>query len=333
MKKHLLAVGFENYSNYIKLPESVLIELNKPKTTDIIDDYNYFESKNKKRIDLQKQLNFSNDINILPPYYFSIETTYSKFTYCGVQDFTADEGIVMIPHCILENLDVNGSDFVNISYIGNIPKGDFVQLEPIQKEIFNIPELDKFLEKVISNYCLLYPEQIITCSYSNTEYNIKVKSIKSIYEFDIEPELIDIVNTDLKFDIFNKFLEEELKEKARIEELKEKARIEELKEKARIEEEKRVEIEKTDNGLFNGTGLKLGGCGTLDPVLMKEIRLQRLLNLQSQLQVQQLTQHNLDEKTLQNQTIVITPQNNSVNLDTHNKNIIKSSKKSKDIEV
>ena len=181
MEKQLLAVGFENYSNYIKLPESILREFNKPKQSDILDNNNFIQLKNKKKkgINLCEQLAFTPDVNILPPYYFSVESSYSesqtKFAYCGVQEFTADEGVVLIPHGVSSNLDVYSSPFVTIRYIGNVPKGDFVQLEPIQKEIFDIPELDKFFEKVISNYCLLYPEQIITCTYSDVQYSIKVK--------------------------------------------------------------------------------------------------------------------------------------------------------------
>ena len=260
--------------------------------------------------------------SILPPYYFSVESSYNesqtKFTYCGVQEFTADEGMVLIPHGVLSNLDVYDSPFVTIRYIGNVPKGDFVQLEPIQKEIFDIPELDKFFEKVISNYCLLYPEQIITCTYSDVQYSIKVKSIKSICEFDVEPELIDIVNTDLKIDIVNRFLEEELKEKARVQEQK---RIEE---KARVQEQKIKEkayVEKPANGVFNSTGIKLGGgCTTTDPLLMKEIRLQRLLALQT-----------LQTEQPKSQSEIKSIQNNLTDLNEIKHK--KSSKKSKDIEV
>ena len=342
MEKQLLAVGFENYSNYIKLPESILIEFNKPKQSDMLGNYNFIELKNKKKkgINLREQLAFTPDVNILPPYYFSIESSYGesqpkfephvpfrqvKFAYCGVQEFTADEGMVLIPHGVLSNLDVYDSPFVTVRYIANVPKGDFVQLEPIQKEIFDIPELDKFFEKVISNYCLLYPEQIITCTYSNVQYSIKVKSIKSICEFDIEPELIDIVNTDLKIDIYNRFLEEELKEKARIEEEKRKELEEQLKEKSRLE--------KPANGVFIGTGIKLGGgFETTDPLLMKEIRLQRLLALQAQQSKPQPViksiQNNLSDL---NENKII----DESHVNTNNKSTLckKSNKKSKDIEL
>lgn len=315
MEKQLLAVGFENYSNYIKLPESVLTEFNKPKNSDTLSNYNYTKPKNGKNkgINLREQLALT-DVKILPPYYFSIESTYGKFTYCGVLDFTADEGMCMIPHGMLANLDVYGSDFVTIRYIANVPKGDFVQLEPIQREIFEIPELDKYLESVISNYCLLYSNQILTCVFVE-QYSIKVKIIKSVCEFDVEPELIDIVNTDLKIDIFNKFLEEELieKEKQRLK------MIDEEKERKRLEEEdkaKQLSLNQTTTP-FIGTGFKLGGdFETSDPALMREIRLQKFLALQEQ---------NRTSQTSQNKTTQIKTQN----VEENNKQLIQVSQLSK----
>lgn len=303
MEKQLLAVGFENYSNYIKLPESVLTEFNQPKNSNSLGNITELKNKKHKGIDLIKQLDFSQDVKILPPYYFSIESSFGKIGFCGVQDFTADEGMVIIPQGVLENLDIYGSDFVTIKYIGNVPKGDFVQLEPLQRELFDIPELDIFLEMVISNYCLLFPEQILTCTFAGEQFSIKVKSIKSIFEFDIEPELIDIVNTDIKIDIFNKFLEEELKEK-------ERKRIEEEK----IKKENELNSQSQTISTFTGTGFKLGGCiETTDPILIRELRLQKMLTLQY-------------EKQSKSDTTKATQ------LDSNCKKV-KSNKKSKDIEV
>ena len=337
MEKQLLAVGFENYSNYIKLPESVLTEFNKPKNSDVLGNITLNKPKKGKHksINLREQLEFKNDVNILPPYYFSIESTYGKFTYCGVQDFTADEGMVMIPHGVLGNLDIYGSDFVTVRYIANVPKGDFVQLEPIQREIFEIPELDKYLELVISKYCLLYPEQILTCSFAGEQYSIKVKSIKSVCDFDVEPELIDIVNTDLKIDIFNKFLEEELKEKERKKIEEERIRKEEeIKRKKEEEDRKNAESNKQNSGVFTGTGFKLGGgFETNDPALMREIRLQRLMSLQSQNQVTQPVVNKTDTlvktNVKQEESKISIGENKLVQPNTK----LKPNKKSKDIEL
>lgn len=341
MEKQFLAIEFESHSNYIKLPESVLTEFNQPKNSNSLG--NYYQNKNKKPtgINLREQLKSSSEVKIQPPYYFSIESGFGKFAYVGVLDFTAEEGMVMLPHAIMEYLDIIGSDFVTIRYIGNVPKGDFVQLEPLQREIFNIVELDKYLEKAISNYCLLYPEQIITCESENKniQYSIKVKSIKSIYEFDIEPELIDIVNTDLKIDIYNRFLEEELieKEKKRIKDEQEQA---ELKRKVQLAQQPQQAQQIQTKEYFTGTGIKLGGdIGTTDPVLMRELRLQRLLAIQAQSELEKPKPTNSIKPTVpvkqnfQEKPIVIPAQSNLSTQQSDGKIKPKPSKKPKDIEV
>lgn len=342
MEKQLLAVGCENYSNYIKLPESILTEFNKPKKSDALGNLTLTKPKKGKHksINLREQLEFTNEVNILPPYYFSIESTYGKFTYCGVLDFTADEGMVLIPHGVLTNLDVYGSDFVTIRYIANVPKGDFVQLEPIQREIFDIPELDKYLESVISKYCLLYPEQILTCTYAGEQFSIKVKLIKSVCEFDVEPELIDIVNTDLKIDIFNRFLEEELKEqeRKRIEKEQELKRLKEKEEEIKKQKEAELSKQNPNPGVFTGTGMKLGGgFETSDPVLMREIRLQRLMALQAQNPPCQPNKQVISKPTTQSNptgtTVEIKNQAQMQEPIQLFPNVKKPNKKSKDIEL
>jgi hypothetical protein len=222
MEKKLLALGYPTYSNYIKLPQSVLIEFNQSKDFDKIN----------------------------PPYYFQIESSFGTHSYCGVLDFTADEGFVLIPNSILKYMIVEGSDFVTIKYIGNIPKGDYVQIEPLDKQIFDIPELDKYLENVLSKYCLLNHGQVVDCEYNGEIYKIKIKDIKAKFEFEIP--LIDIVNTDIKIDIFNKFLEEELKQKA-------------------IDKQ----TDKQTNKQIQGDGIKLGGVQINDRAIIREIRIQR----------------------------------------------------------
>jgi len=234
MEKQLLAIGYTSYSNYIKLPQSILVEFNQPK------DFNKFNNPNKRKkskgIDLTQQLdNGFNSVpvaRIEPPYYFQIESSIGTHAYCGVLEFTADEGFVEIPQTILKYMMIEGSDFVTIRYIGNVPKGGFVQIEPQDRDIFKIPDLDKYLEKVLSLHCLLMEGQIIDCEFSGKIFKILIKKIKPNAEFEFEfplfeIPLIDIVNTDIKIDIYNKFLEEDLIAQKLAEENERKRREEE----------------------------------------------------------------------------------------------------------
>jgi translation initiation factor 1 (eIF-1/SUI1) len=252
MEWNLLALGYDNYTNYIKLPQSILVEFNK---SDDNIEVQVIDSKKRKSIMDEYEKS---------PFYFCIESSIDTFCYCGVQDFTADEGLVYIPNHLLDQLAINGCDVVTVKYINNVPKGEFVVIEPLNKEIFDIKDLDKYLEKVISGYCVLYQNQVINFQYEDNNYKILIKKIKAVD--DIETNLIDVVNTDLFFDIHNKFLEEEL----RLKELEEK-RLKELEELKMKEQE----IAQT-NKLFLGEGKKVGGNTVYDPALVREMRLKKL---------------------------------------------------------
>ncbi len=280
MEWNLLAMGYDNYTNYIKLPQSILVEFNQPENFNDFDnsiEIKVSKNKKKKSINLKNELEKIPTERIKPPYYFCIESSVGTFSYCGVQDFTADEGLVIIPNHLLDQMIINGSDFVTVRYVSNVPKGKFVLIEPLDKEIFNIYDLDKFLEKILSGYCILYQNQIINFEYNNNIYKILIKETKSVN--DIEANLIDVVNTDLSIDIYNKFLEEELKQK------KEQERLDkERQEKEKIEKEKQLKIDSTKsmNQYFTGEGKRLGGETIQDPILMRELRLQKFIEINNQ---------------------------------------------------
>lgn len=198
MEFELLALGYESYSNYIKLPHSLFVKFNQPS-----DDYNFIQEDSDEGIHLSKEY----IPKIKPPYYFSIESNNNITSYCGVMDFTADDDIVLIPNIILEELCIDGSDIVKIKYLSDIPKGDIIQIEPLDKDIFEIPDLDKFLEKVLSKYCLLYQNQIVQFLYNSKKYKISINYVKTLSN--LEVQLVDIVNTDIKIDIVNKFLNDD----------------------------------------------------------------------------------------------------------------------------
>ena len=119
----------------------------------------------KKLLDMQKETNVNSDLKILPPYYFMIESSQGIISYCGVLDFTSDEDIVLIPNFILNQMGINGSDFIKIKYIGNIPKCSFVILEPQDKFIFENSGYSVILQEILQQLqqerllMLLSPEQ------------------------------------------------------------------------------------------------------------------------------------------------------------------------------
>jgi hypothetical protein len=95
-----------------------------------------------------------------------------------------------------------------VTLLKDITKGDYVKIQPQERKFFNLPEADKILESGLSEYISLHIDQVIPLKLLGEIYKIKIIEIKSL-DTDIEHELVDIINIDLKVDIDNIFMEED----------------------------------------------------------------------------------------------------------------------------
>lgn len=170
----LLVIPYDSYSNYVNLPSSILERISKMKNQHL-------------------------------PYHFELKTSFDLITYVGVKEFTAPDNCIEVPTWLAEQL---ADDYLMVTFLKDIPKGDYVKIQPLEKKFFELPESDKILESALSNYCLLNIDQVIQVKLLDEVYKIKIIEIKSLTT-DISEELIEITNMDLKVDIDNIFLEEE----------------------------------------------------------------------------------------------------------------------------
>jgi len=172
----LLVIPYDSFSNYVNLPSSILERISKMKNQHL-------------------------------PYHFELKTSYDLVTYVGVKEFTAPDDCIEVPTWLAEQL---ADDYLMVTFLKDIPKGDYVKLQPQDKKFFDLPEADKILESALSNYCLLNIDQIIQVKLLDAIYKIKIVEIKSL-DTDLNHELIEITNMDLKVDIDNIFPEEKIK--------------------------------------------------------------------------------------------------------------------------
>ena len=144
---------------------------------------------------------------------------------------------------ISENIN---EDYIHVSLLRNVPKGDYVKIEPQSKEFFKIQDNDKFLEKELAQYCLLSIDQIIPIKIFNEIYTFKIIEIKSKDKIDCN--VVDIININLNVDFENKFmkeLEEEEKEAKRIEEQIKLEELQKLVEQIKLEEKEKNKEKET----------------------------------------------------------------------------------------
>ena len=161
----LFVLPYDSYSNYINLPVRCLERLSNLHMTDT--------------------------------YFFELKSESKELVYVGVKEFTSPEDCVELPSWMSELLATNF--VVNITLIKNIPKGEYIKIEPLEEEFFSLPDNDKLVEYELSKYCLLQLNQIIPMKIFDKVYKFKIIEIK-------DHDLIDIINIDLNVDFNNKFL-------------------------------------------------------------------------------------------------------------------------------
>lgn len=163
----MIVFPYESYSNYINLPARCLERLS--------------------------NLHMSNT------YFFELKSESKELVYVGVKEFISTDDCVEVPCWLSEHLQ---TDYANITLIKNIPKGEYIKIEPQEEEFFSLPDNDKLVEYELSKYCLLQLNQIIPLQIFDKVYKFKIIEIK-------DHDIIDIVNIDLNVDFHNKFLKEE----------------------------------------------------------------------------------------------------------------------------
>jgi hypothetical protein len=253
----LLVLPYESFSNYINLPPTALDRLSKLHTNGT--------------------------------YFFEIKGYNEKVSYVGVKEFISEEECVEVPSWMAQSMEM---DYVNVVLMKDIPKGDYARIEPLSEEFFNLPDNDKIMEELLSNYCLLTLNQIICIKIFDEIYKFNILEIKSFQQEQVN--VIDITNIDLKVDFYNRFLEEREEKKRKEDErikIEEDERIkieEEEREKQKIEDSRRfMEEEENDRLKKEKDNLKnahvLGGQ-FIHPNKLREERLKYYEKLQQPIQ-------------------------------------------------
>jgi ubiquitin fusion degradation protein 1 len=75
------------------------------------------------------------------PLIFRINSMRSKkIVYCGVLEFTAPEGAIIMPNWIFNDLNLQEEEMVNIFMVPKIPTAHFLKLRPHQTAFINLPD-------------------------------------------------------------------------------------------------------------------------------------------------------------------------------------------------
>jgi len=125
----------------------------------------------------------------------NIENSFGQV--CGVQEFTAPPGVVLIPYHVMEGLGLKQGNNVNIE-LSTPPDGSYIKLQPHKTEFIELPDPKALLEKALSvNYPVVTEGHTITIQNPETDKVYHIDIVKT------EPapiiKIID-VNVNVDFD-------------------------------------------------------------------------------------------------------------------------------------
>lgn len=134
-------------------------------------------------------------LEIAFPMLFEItNNSNGRKLHCGVLEFIANEGSVLMPHWMMQNLGVEHGDLVKVES-ATLPKGTYVKLRPQSKSFIDIANPKAVLENTLRSFSALTRGSTIRIHYNQKQYDIDV--------VDIQPRdhgAISIVDTDVNVD-------------------------------------------------------------------------------------------------------------------------------------
>ena len=163
----------------------------------------------------QKVLDDLKDANF--PLLFRLSTNIGGIIeneiFCGVKEFIENKNM-SIPRWMMENLMSPENGKIKVEYIKYIPPGKYIELQPLEEELFNVLDYDKYLENVLSDHCILTRGQIFKINVEGINFNIKVNEVEIDWEKTDLTKLTDkfsdkninVVNCDINVNIVNNFL-------------------------------------------------------------------------------------------------------------------------------
>lgn len=98
-------------------------------------------------------------------------------TYCGVLEFSAEEGMCHIPIWMMNNLCVEeGSEIILRNM--NLQKGTFVKIKPHQTAFIDLSNPKAILEQELTHYSVLHKGDTINIQYGGKDYAIDIVDTK-----------------------------------------------------------------------------------------------------------------------------------------------------------
>ena len=139
-------------------------------------------------------LDFLTRLNISWPVFFNVKNAMkpTKFTHCGVQEFTADEGTVYMPYWMMQQLELQEGSIVTVRQTEMMP-GTFAKIPPHSKDFLDISNPRAVLEKHLRDYSCMTKGDVFQFTYNGKKFAFNVLQVRP-------GTAVSIVETDMNVD-------------------------------------------------------------------------------------------------------------------------------------
>ncbi|KAL6960888.1 hypothetical protein U1Q18_038652 [Sarracenia purpurea var. burkii] len=127
------------------------------------------------------------------PMLFEIQNpSVGRISHCGVLEFSAEEGIILVPRWMMENMRFEEGDIAEVKS-ASLRRGSYVKLQPHTKEFIELSNPKAVLETKLRNFSCLSTGDTIMISHGNKKFYIDVVETKP-------SSAVSIIETDCEVD-------------------------------------------------------------------------------------------------------------------------------------
>ena len=101
----------------------------------------------------------------------------AKKSYCGVLEFSADEGTCILPIWLMNNLYLEEGAEIILRNV-NLQKGNFMKIQPHQTAFIDLPDPKAILEQQLTNYACVFKGDTISINHNGADYLIDIVDCK-----------------------------------------------------------------------------------------------------------------------------------------------------------
>ncbi|KAF9579182.1 hypothetical protein BGW38_004656 [Lunasporangiospora selenospora] len=154
----------------------------------------YEELVRSRQAELEKQQQLPS------PLTFQLKNSSNRrLIHGGVKEFSAEDGLVHLPHAMLESLELSEGDTVQVQF-QHLERGTYAKFRPLSHDYLDITDFRAVFEAFLrTHYTTLTKGEILTVDQQGKEYQFVMDEVKPTAEGGAQA--ICITDTDLVVDI------------------------------------------------------------------------------------------------------------------------------------